>query len=66
MTVAPSPAGLRDTAVFFGHWRIGGDSFLGWSNPPTSGHLAGSIANAAVYPTVLSPTRIRAHAAAAG
>ena len=36
--------GLGDTAVFFGHWRVGGDSFVGWSNPPTSGHLAGTIA----------------------
>jgi len=59
-------AALRDGAVFFGHWRLGGDSFLGWPNPPTSGYLAGSIANVAVYPSVLSTPKIQAHFQAAG
>ena len=59
-------AALRDGAVFFGHWRLGGDSFLGWPNPPTSGYLAGSIADAAVYPSVLSTAKIQAHFQAAG
>ena len=59
-------AALRSTSVFVGHWRLGGDSFFGWPVPPTSGYLAGSIADAAVYPAVLSAVRIQAHAAAGG
>ncbi len=62
--VAANPA-LRDGAVFYGHWRLGGDSFAGWPNPPTSGHLAAAIADAAVYPSVLTSTKIQAHFQAA-
>jgi len=65
-TQVAASAALRDGAVFFGHWRLGGDSFLGWPNPPTSGYLAGSIANAAVYPSVLPTAKIQAHFQAAG
>ncbi len=63
--VAADPT-LRDGAVFYGHWRLGGDSFFGWPNPPTSGYLAGSIANAAVYPSALTAAKIQAHFQAAG
>ena len=59
-------ASLRSESVFVGHWRLGGDSFFGWTNPPTSGYLAGAIADAAIYPSVLSAARIQAHAAAGG
>ncbi len=44
-----------------GFWRIGGDSLSGWPSRPSSDYLAGSIDEAAVYPTVLSNTQISQH-----
>ncbi|MET1006341.1 MAG: PKD domain-containing protein, partial [Propionibacteriaceae bacterium] len=63
--VAAGP-GIKSNYVTFGHWRLGGDRLTGWTPAPTSGYLAGSIANVAVYPTALTGARIAAHAAAAG
>lgn len=46
-----------------GRWRVGFGSLSGWPNGPT-GSFAGSVAGAATYNSVLSSTRIAAHAAA--
>ena len=45
---------------YTGYWRVGGDSDWGGSSP----FLAGSIDEAAVYPTVLTADQVRAHYAA--
>lgn len=50
--------------AYNGFWRIGGDTSTGWVNSPTSNFFAGSIDNAAVYPTALSAAQIAAHYAA--
>lgn len=44
-----------------GYWRIGKSNFSGWTSPPTSQGLIGSISGAAIYPTALSPAQILAH-----
>ncbi|KYH45864.1 hypothetical protein AZH51_09260 [Branchiibius sp. NY16-3462-2] len=45
---------------YSGYWRIGGDSIGGW---PGNGNnnFAGSIDEAAVYPTALTPAQIQQH-----
>ncbi len=74
--VASDPT-MVDTAVFDGHWRIGGDSINGlpgdaitgvplpgfpeWPNTAENSYLAGSIADVAVYPSALSATDVLAH-----
>lgn len=52
--------------AYSGYWRVGGDNLSGWTSAPTSQYLAGSIDEVAVYPTVLSADRIRAHYTASG
>lgn len=41
-----------------GYWRIGWDNLAGWPGQPTSFTLAGSVADAAIYPTALTPAQI--------
>ena len=70
---------MTDNSIFKGYWRIGGDALAGaafgppgtpptvlWPNGPSNGYIAASIADAAVYPTVLSAARVTAHYLAAG
>jgi PKD repeat protein len=52
---------MIDTASWFGNWRVGGDSLVGWPSAPTNGYLAGSIADVAVYPTALSAAQVLLH-----
>ena len=54
-------AAMADTSVYFGHWRVGGDSLTGWPLAPANGYLAGSIADAAIYPTALSAAKVLLH-----
>ena len=49
--------------VYTGYWRIGGDKV--WTGA-TSSYFAGSLDEAAVYPTALSENDIRAHYNASG
>jgi Concanavalin A-like lectin/glucanases superfamily len=49
---------------YTGYLRIGYGSLAGWPNPPASGGFTGSIADAALYPTVLSTAQITADYAA--
>lgn len=44
-----------------GYWRVGGDNLNGWPSQPTSQFFAGTIDEAAVYPTVLSATQVANH-----
>ncbi len=48
-----------------GYWRAGGDSLSGWTNAPTSGYLAGTIDEVAVFPTALSAAAVLAQYQAA-
>lgn len=48
-----------------GYWRVGGDSLNWWSNQGSTGYLAGTIDEVAVYPTELTQAQVRAHVAAA-
>ncbi|HEY3407819.1 MAG TPA: PKD domain-containing protein [Propionicimonas sp.] len=47
--------------AYSGYWRIGGDSLGSWPSAPSSAYLNGQIDDVAVYPTVLTPTKIRQH-----
>jgi hypothetical protein len=44
-----------------GFWRIGQDNLNGWTAIPLSTFFAGSLAYAAAYSTVLTPTQISDH-----
>jgi hypothetical protein len=48
-----------------GYWRVGGDNLNGWPSQPSSDYFAGSVDEAAVYPTALSAAQVAAHYAAA-
>jgi hypothetical protein len=51
---------------YTGYWRVGGDDYTGFPLAPTSGYLAGSVDEVAVYPTALSLTQVQAHYTASG
>ena len=42
-----------------GFWRIGGDNLSGWG--ANNAYFAGTIDEAAIYPTVLTPAQVQAH-----
>ncbi|WAX55907.1 PKD domain-containing protein [Jatrophihabitans cynanchi] len=44
---------------FNGYWRIGGDNLNGWG--ANNAYFAGTIDEAAVYPTELTPAQVSAH-----
>jgi len=44
-----------------GTWRMGRGQTAGWPSEPTNRYYKGLLAHAAVYPTVLTPTQVRAH-----
>jgi hypothetical protein len=44
-----------------GYWRVGYDSLSGWPNRPTSDWFAGTVDDAAVYPSALGADVIAAH-----
>ena len=44
--------------AYNGYWRIGGDNLNGWPSQPSSNFLAGSIADVAIFPTVLTGATI--------
>jgi len=50
---------------YTGYWRIGGDNLNSWPYQPTSDYFAGSVDEAAVYPTALTAAQVSAHYAAA-
>lgn len=43
---------------FTGYWRVGAGNFDYWPDQPTSRFLAGSVADAAVYGTALTPAQV--------
>ncbi len=47
--------------AYTGYWRLGGDSFTGWSGPPTSKYLNGYFDEVAIYPNALSGDTIQDH-----
>jgi PKD repeat protein len=56
--------GRTDTTAgqaYNGYWRIGGDNLGSWPSAPSSAYLNGQIDDVAVYPTVLTPAKIRQH-----
>ncbi|MBD0740196.1 LamG-like jellyroll fold domain-containing protein [Streptomyces sp. CBMA29] len=53
-----SDAAVTTSQNYNGFWRVGGDNLNGWPSQPTSQFFAGSIDEAAVFPTVLSPAQI--------
>ena len=44
--------------AYNGYWRIGGDNLNGWPSQPSSNFLAGSIADVAIFPAVLTGATI--------
>ena len=47
--------------LYTGFWRLGGDNLAGWPNTGSSQYFAGTIDDAAVYPTALSLAQVRDH-----
>ena len=47
--------------AYTGYWRIGGDNLNGWPGQPSSFYLNGQIDDVAVYPTMLTPAKIKQH-----
>jgi len=69
-------ASSSSAQVYNGYWRVGGDNLNGWNldpwgsnsqgtTEPNSYYFEGTIADVAVYPTVLSAAQVQAHFAAA-
>jgi chitodextrinase len=58
--------GVTSNQSYDGYWRLGGDNLGAWPDRPSSDYLTGSIDDAAVYSSVLSPERIDAHYRASG
>ena len=56
---------VTTSQAYGGYWRVGGDNLGGWPNQPRSGYFAGSVDEAAVYPTVLTAAQVAAHFTAA-
>jgi hypothetical protein len=52
---------MTGSQAYTGYWRVGGDNLNGWPNRPTSDDFAGSIDEAAVYPTVLTAAQVAKH-----
>ncbi|MFQ4147847.1 PKD domain-containing protein [Arthrobacter sp. LAPM80] len=47
--------------AYNGYWRIGGDSLGGWPAAPSSNYINATIDEAAIYPSVLTPTTVANH-----
>ncbi|MEW1860918.1 LamG-like jellyroll fold domain-containing protein [Streptomyces sp. NPDC088194] len=56
-----SNTAMTGSEAYAGYWRVGGDNLNGWPTRPTSDDLAGSIDEAAVYPTVLTAAQVASH-----
>ncbi|GCE76119.1 PKD domain-containing protein [Cellulomonas biazotea] len=52
--------------AYTGYWRVGGDNLGSWTNQPTSGFLAGSIDDVALYPAPLTQAQVESHYTASG
>jgi PKD repeat protein len=57
---------VTSAQVYSGYWRIGGDNLSSWSGQPSSNYFAGSIADVAVYPNVLTGAQVVDHYVASG
>jgi hypothetical protein len=51
---------------YVGYWHVGGDNLGYWPNQPSSNYFAGTISDAAIYPTALTATQIQTHYLASG
>jgi trimeric autotransporter adhesin len=51
--------------AYTGYWRVGGDTIGSWPAAPTSANFAGTIDEAAVYPTALTQAQVTGHFTAA-
>ncbi|MBD5786521.1 PKD domain-containing protein [Cellulosimicrobium terreum] len=51
---------------YSGYWRVGGDNLNSWTSQPTSSSFAGTIDEVAIYGSVLSTAKVRAHFTASG
>jgi chitodextrinase len=58
--------GTTSNQSYTGYWRLGGDNLGAWPNRPATDYLTGSIDDAAVYSTVLSPAQVETHYLASG
>ena len=53
-----SRSDVTNGQAYSGYWRIGGDNLNVWPSQPSSNFLAGSIADVAIFPTVLTGATI--------
>lgn len=44
--------------AYSGYWRLGGDNLNTWPSAPTSYYFAGTLDDASIYPTALTPTQV--------
>ena len=49
-----------------GYWHVGGDNLALWPSAPTSNFFAGTLDEAAIYPTALTPAQVQKQFADAG
>ena len=47
--------------LYYGRFRVGADSLSGWPSRPSRDYLTGSIDEAALYNSVLTPTQVAKH-----
>lgn len=58
--------GVTTNQAYSGVWKLGGDNLNGWPTDASSFYFAGSIDEAAVYPTTLSAQKVIEHYTASG
>jgi type II secretory pathway pseudopilin PulG len=51
--------GVHSAQAYSGYWRLGGDTLAGWPNQPSSNYFAGTLDEASVYPTALTPAQVQ-------
>lgn len=56
-----SDARVTTAQDYTGYWHVGFNRIVNWTANPTSGYLAGTIANVAVYSSALSADDVAAH-----
>lgn len=59
--VAGATASVTSASAQTAFWRVGGDTLSGWSGAPSSGYLAGTIDDVAVFARQLSAATIASH-----
>jgi hypothetical protein len=52
---------IIDSLHYQGYWHVGGDTIGAFAVKPSSGYLAGDVADVAVYAQALSADQVSSH-----